>query len=133
MSVKARREATREEQVKIAAKEAEKRLKARSEAELKRLEKKTPGVASIINQLNKANNDDAPALMWTGGINWSRRQHGYTILLLNGQPFQRRPRKLAKRFMLERCMKYVLEKAAYPPKVTNFENLKGKLFSKAII
>ena len=51
--MKARREAIWEEQVKIAAKEAEKRLKARSGAELKRLEKKTPGVASIINQLTK--------------------------------------------------------------------------------
>ena len=56
MSVKARREATREEQVKIAAKEAEKRLKARSEAELKRLEKKTLGVASVIYQLDEAYN-----------------------------------------------------------------------------
>ena len=56
MSVKARREAIWEEQVKIAAKEAEKRLKARSEAELKRLEKKTLGVASVIYQLDEAYN-----------------------------------------------------------------------------
>ena len=54
MSIKARRVAIREEQVKIAAKEAEKKLKARSEAELKRLEKKKPGVTSIINQLHSA-------------------------------------------------------------------------------
>eukprot|EP00435_Cladocopium_sp_Y103_P003005 s701_g1.t1 len=64
MSVKARREAIREEQMKIAAKEAEKKLKARSEAELKRLEKKKPGVASIINQLTHAyeNPDEIPIM-----------------------------------------------------------------------
>ena len=63
MSIKARREAIREEQVKIAAKEAEKKLKARSEAELKRLEKKKPGVTSIINQLHNAYEEcDVPAM-----------------------------------------------------------------------
>eukprot|EP00435_Cladocopium_sp_Y103_P012900 s3582_g3.t1 len=50
--------------MKIAAKEAEKKLKARSEAELKRLEKKKPGVASIINQLTHAyeNSDEIPIM-----------------------------------------------------------------------
>eukprot|EP00435_Cladocopium_sp_Y103_P017887 s3960_g4.t1 len=50
--------------MKIAAKEAEKKLKARSEAELKRLEKKKPGVASIINQLTHAydNPDEIPIM-----------------------------------------------------------------------
>eukprot|EP00435_Cladocopium_sp_Y103_P001822 s5403_g1.t1 len=64
MSVKARREAIREEQMKIAAKEAEKKLKARSEAELKRLEKKKPGVASSTNQLTHAyeNPDEVPIM-----------------------------------------------------------------------
>jgi hypothetical protein len=54
MSIKARRTAIWEEQVKLAVSEAEKLLKARSEAELKKLEKKKPGVASIINQPDRA-------------------------------------------------------------------------------
>ena len=53
MSIKARRTAIREEQVKLAG-EAERRLKARFEAELERLEKTKPGVASIINQPDRA-------------------------------------------------------------------------------
>ena len=51
MSIKARREAIREEQIKIARREEEKKAKSRAEAELINLEKHKPGVANIINQL----------------------------------------------------------------------------------
>ena len=51
MSIKARREAIREEQIKIARREEEKKAKSRAEAELVSLEKHKPGVANFINQL----------------------------------------------------------------------------------
>ena len=63
MSVKARREAIREQQMKLARDGAEKKKAIRAEQELAKLEKSKKGVASIINQLHHAyhsGEDDVP-------------------------------------------------------------------------
>ena len=63
MSVKARREAIREEQVKLARDGAEKKKAIRAEQEPAKLEKSKKGIASIINQLHHAyhsGEDDVP-------------------------------------------------------------------------
>ena len=64
MSVKARREAIREEQMKLARDGAEKKKAIRAEQDLARLEKTKKGVASIINQLHHAYHpdDDVPSM-----------------------------------------------------------------------
>ena len=64
MSVKARRDAIREEQMKLARDGAEKKRAVRAEQELVRLEKSKKGVASIINQLHHAyhSEDDFPTM-----------------------------------------------------------------------
>ena len=65
MSVKARREAIREEQMRLARDGAEKKRAARAEQELAKLEKSKKGVASIINQLHHAyhpNENDVPTI-----------------------------------------------------------------------
>ena len=64
-SVKARREAIREEQMKLARSGAEKKKAARAEKDLEKLEKSKKGVASIINQPHQAyhpEDDDVPAM-----------------------------------------------------------------------
>ena len=71
MSVKARREAIQ-------------RLKARSDAELKRLEEKIPGVASIINQLDKAYEDDSPPSMPTCA--YSEQRHRVKLVRVSLLP-----------------------------------------------
>ena len=58
MSVKARREAIREEQMKLARDGAEKKKAMRAEQNLAKLEKTKKGVASIINQLHHAYHPD---------------------------------------------------------------------------
>ena len=87
MSIKARREAIREEQVKIAAKEAEKKLKARSEAELKRLEKKKPGATNIINQFHKAYEEDQVPTMPTCA--YSEQRHRIKLARVSIQSGER--------------------------------------------
>ena len=65
MSVKARREAIREEQMKLARDGAEKKKAIRAEQDLAELEKSKKGVASIINQLHHAyhsDEDDIPTM-----------------------------------------------------------------------
>ena len=64
-SVKARREAIREEQMKLARSGAEKKKAARAEKDLEKLEKSKKGVASIINQPHQAyhpEDDDVPVM-----------------------------------------------------------------------
>ena len=65
MSVKARREAIRREQMKLARDGAEKKKAARAEQDLAKLEKSKKGVTSIINQLHHTyhpNEDDVPTM-----------------------------------------------------------------------
>eukprot|EP00435_Cladocopium_sp_Y103_P065441 s1992_g27.t1 len=58
MSTKARRAAIRDEQKKIAEDEVEKKRKARAREQLEKLVKSKKGVASIINQLHEAYQDE---------------------------------------------------------------------------
>ena len=67
MSVKARREAIREEQMKLARDGAEKKKAVSAEQELVKLEKSKKDVASIINQLHHAYHSDNDTRILVGG------------------------------------------------------------------
>jgi len=75
MSVKARREAIREEQMKLARSGVEKKKAARADKELEKLEKSKKGVASIINQLHQAYHSDDDDVPNMPTCNYSQDRH----------------------------------------------------------
>ena len=75
MSTKARREAIREEQKKIAKSGAEKSKNARAAKDLEKLEKFKKGVASTINQLHGAYHEDEASIPAMPTCNYSQERH----------------------------------------------------------